>query len=205
MQRRPQAVARGVVEVGQAGRRTLRDEQRLERPGRPERHDDQPVVVLDDDPLAARLLVDVVEQQAAAGRLEVARAGRHPRARPRRAAPCRPRSGRADAGWRRPSPRPGSRTPGPSGTAAELGRSGPPTGRRSRGRRRRPSGERQVVARREADDPAGAALALRAEQPGLERRVGRVRPERREVVGEDERVGVGRVDVAIGAVLPGHR
>ena len=58
-------------ELGQPRGRPPRDQQRLERPGRPERHDHQPLVVLDDDPRAARLLVDVVEQQPAPGRRQV--------------------------------------------------------------------------------------------------------------------------------------
>ena len=57
--------------------------------------------------------------------------------------------------------------------------------------------EREVVARREADDPARPLLALGAQQPVLERRVARRRPERREVVGEHEGRVVGRVRLAV--------
>ena len=58
------------VEVGQAGGRPPRDRERLERPGRPERHDDQPLVALDDDARPARFL---------GRRSRAAGAGRSPR------------------------------------------------------------------------------------------------------------------------------
>ena len=78
---------------------------------------------------------------------------------------------------------------------AELGRLvGPQVDDRADRGRRHP-GHRQVVARREADHPAGPALALGPQQPDLEPGVGCVRPERREVVGEHERLAVGRVRI----------
>ena len=71
--------------------------------------------------------------------------------------------------------------------------------------------ERQVVARREADDAADTTFAFGTEEAVLHGRLGRVRPERREVVVEDERgvvVGVpmavrpdvARAEIAIGEI-----
>ena len=124
-----QVVARRVVEVGQARGGSLGHEQRLERPGRPERHDDEPLVALDDDPLAARLAARRNRAAAACRSPPGGRAAWRPRARHHRAAPCRPRSGRADAGSRHPSPRRGSRRPGPSGNRRRARRSARPTRR----------------------------------------------------------------------------
>ena len=71
MQDDGEVVASRIVQFGQPRRRALRHEQGLERPGRPERHDDQPLVGLDDDPLAPRLMVDIVEQHPPPGRRQV--------------------------------------------------------------------------------------------------------------------------------------
>ena len=119
--------------LGQPRRRPARDDQRLERPGRPERDDDEPLVVLLDDPLAARLLVGVVEQQAAPGARRGGAAGPRPRAPPRPgSAVPGPDLAVRDAGSRRPSPRPGSRRPGPSGSRRRARRSARPRRRSTR-------------------------------------------------------------------------
>jgi hypothetical protein len=52
------------------------DHERLERPGRPERDDGEPVVVHLDDPLATDLLLGVVEEEKAAVELVVTALGR---------------------------------------------------------------------------------------------------------------------------------
>src|SRR3954451_7721983 len=64
--------SRGVVEIGQARGRPLRHDEGLERPGRPERDDGQPLVGLHDRPLSGRLAIDVVEQQRPAMCCEIA-------------------------------------------------------------------------------------------------------------------------------------
>ena len=194
------ASALGVVEVGQARGRPLGDDA-ASRTARPPRTGRRPASRRSRSTTRGppRLLADVVEQQPASPcRVASAGAAPRPRARPRRAAPCRPRSGRADAGSRRPSPRPGSRTPGPSGTSAPSSAVW--------------SAQRSTTARTASGDIRASvrswrgekqmtrhvpALALGAEEAVLDRAVGRVGPKRGEVVGEHERVGVGRVPLAV--------
>ena len=97
--------------------------------------------------------------------VEVAPLGRILARRLARERGARPRSGRADGGSTRPSPRRGSRTPGPSGSRAPSSAVcvGPEVDDRADVRGRHPA-ERQVMARREAEDAARAALALGAQQ-----------------------------------------
>ena len=133
-------------------------------------------------------------------RVADAAAGPRPRARPRAAAPSRPRSGRA--GWGFEAPIAGAAVLedlDPAVASAELrGLRRPQVDRRARTSAGRHPAEGQVVARREAQDPAGAAARPRpAGGPSLEPSVGRVRAQGREVVREDERALVRGVDVAV--------
>ncbi len=115
-QHRGEVVALVRLEVGQPGRRALR--RRASRTARPPRTGRRPASRrLVDHPRAARFLADVVEQQPAPRAAVMVALGGVLLGGHRPAGPTRPRSGRADAGSRRPSRRPGSRTPGPSGSA----------------------------------------------------------------------------------------
>ena len=97
-----------------------------------------------------------------------------------RAAPCRPRPGRADAGSRRPSPRPGSRRPGPSGTRA------PSSVVCVRPEVDDPADRRRATCRRASGRGAGEKQTTRhvPRSPSARRRpcstaaIGRVRPQR---------------------------
>ena len=123
------------VQVLQPRHREARQQQGLERPGRPIGHDREPARSLHHHPLArGPLPLGQVEQQRCRRAGPAIRAGCGPRARPRRGRNRSPRSGRADAGWSSPSPRPYSRTPAPRRSSPELARP-----RRTRRRSRRGS------------------------------------------------------------------
>ena len=164
-QRRCQSVAPPSIELRQPGHRLAGHDQRLEWPGRPERDDDQPVVVLDDHPGTAQLLCRVVQQQPPAGRAPDGVAAMRPRGPPPEEARSRPRSAHVDAGSRLPSPRRGSRTPGPSDSVRPSSAvwsahtSITPADVVARQLR-----QGQVVTWREAEHTAGARLSLGRQQ-----------------------------------------
>ena len=201
------------VEVRQARRRPLGDHEGLERPGRPERHDHEPLVVLDDDARAAGLLGDVVEQQPPPGPAEVAGLGLASSRTASTGSAVPAQTWPWGCGFEAPIAAPRfSKTWTQRKSGAELGRSGRPT-------RRRPSHVRSATSRR-GSGRGGARSTRRGRHHARLRhgagrapgRLGRVRPERREVVVEDERgvvvrvpmpvrPGVARAQVAVGDVV----
>jgi hypothetical protein len=198
MEREREVAARVSVEVGQPSRRPPCDQQQLERPGRPERHERQPRVALGHDPGAARLLLDVVEQHPATGQRRMVGLCGRLSSGDRREARFLPRSGRAGAGSTPHRRAAVLEHLDPAIASAELiGLVGPqvddPTDVAGRHRR-----QRQVVPRRETHDATFAVLALGPDEPLRELPYPGVRPERAEIVGEYERRVIARVHVAVG-------
>ena len=74
-QRRGQRFPFRIAELRQPRDVPLRREQRLERPRSPERHDDQPIVVLENDPRTTGFLSGVIEEQRPAVGLQIAALG----------------------------------------------------------------------------------------------------------------------------------
>ena len=157
-----------------------------------------------DDSRAVLLLRGIVEQHPAARAVEVAPLGGVLPGGIGRASRSPPRSGRADAGSRRPSRRPGSRTPGPTDSPRRARWSGPPTCPPRSGCRRPPcspcpgrGGARSTRTRLVPRSPSATS------SPSVGRSTGLSGLERREVVGEHERARVVRVPVAVGAHVAG--
>jgi hypothetical protein len=138
-QRRGEVVALHRVQRAKPGGTAARQDQRLERPHRPERHDDEPLIRRVDDARATGLDPRHVLEERPAGRGQVRPLGRVLAGRPPAAATRRPRPGRGDGGSRRPWPRRGSRRPGPTASRGPARRIGRPRHRRRSGPRRDPS------------------------------------------------------------------
>ena len=193
--------------VGQAGTRAARQQQDLEGPHGPEGNDRQPVRVRDDDALALRAASGgVVEQQRPAVLGEVGRCCSSSRADKVGQRGRAPRPGRADAGWSAHHARPLF-----SNTCTQ--RYAPPSSARLlrpdvdhapnvaaaaiSGRVRSWRGEKQItrqVPRTPSARNSGCAASVR---------LGRVRQQRREVVGEDEGALVVGVALAARSLVAG--
>ena len=199
-----QLAPRGGRDVGQARDRHQRQDQRLERPHRPVRNDRHPARALVDDALAACVLeARVVGEQpgpvrGGVGALVLVLGG-----------------GLVGQRVRRPDLPVRVRVRAAHQLALVLERLHPPVAGAQRRRLRRVRvdhrrdvggrhlGQRQIVARREADHAARAPHALRPEQrPAVgvvDRAVGVL--QRREVVVEHERAAVARVGDAARALV----
>ena len=98
-QRRGERRLLGRVQLVEAADAAARQDHRLERPDRPERHEHDEMLVREDDALAAlELLLEIVDQQDPAVLQEIVGLACASPSRARSADGGSPRSGRADAG-----------------------------------------------------------------------------------------------------------
>ena len=204
-QRRGEVVAGVRRQLAESRGAPARQDQRLERPDRPERDDDEPRVRGFDDARAAGLEPGHVLEERPAGRGEVRPLGRVLAGCFRRDRPDRPdlAVGMGVRSAHRLATVLEDLDPGPV-LAQFVGLVGPDVDDPPDLVTTHPA-EVEVVPRRVAHDPARPPLALRAEQAvaAVPPFVGRRRPQRGEVVREDERALVRRVPLTAGAGVAG--